>query len=360
MPLVQLSPHSLISLPRHPDLVPCRPVSSIQEQIRDVLQEAHEILASLPSELKAETKLRKSFPSDAKVQLSQGWRTPLRSEPNAQKEYWVCRESEHVDSNCGNGSATWQEFQNGLHHDHARNEQEYTPTVTRVVNLFDWTNGEEEHLGQPFEIGDTRYSHFDAKLNLIVHHFKPDGLIQPRAFVSLTISAATMSLAARDPQNPETRQATEGFVTVQVPYQKFNDNFPSDKFITLYAKIDCNVPHGVIFGNYASVERVELLVLPRDRSGSVVSTSASTAGDNIGQTKTLSSISTSAPVSTDRRVKWTMATTSDAAGDIPGWVQRSWILGGVPKAVVADVGLFIGWVAQRRGRLVSRREEGEA
>lgn len=43
-----------------------------------------------------------------------------------------------------------------------------------------------------------------------------------------------------------------------------------------------------------------------------------------------------------------MATTSNAGGSIPQWVQRNWTLGGVPKAVVADVGLFIGWTMRRR------------
>lgn len=47
-------------------------------------------------------------------------------------------------------------------------------------------------------------------------------------------------------------------------------------------------------------------------------------------------------------VQWTMATTSDAGGLIPQWVQKNWTLGGVPRAVVADVGLFIDWTAKRR------------
>lgn len=47
-------------------------------------------------------------------------------------------------------------------------------------------------------------------------------------------------------------------------------------------------------------------------------------------------------------IQWTMATTSDAGGLIPQWVQRNWTLGGVPRAVVADVGLFIDWSTKRR------------
>ncbi|KAE8364199.1 hypothetical protein BDV27DRAFT_145510 [Aspergillus caelatus] len=48
------------------------------------------------------------------------------------------------------------------------------------------------------------------------------------------------------------------------------------------------------------------------------------------------------------RVEWAMATTSNAGGAIAQWIQRSWTLGGDPKAIVADVGLFIGWTAQKR------------
>jgi len=44
------------------------------------------------------------------------------------------------------------------------------------------------------------------------------------------------------------------------------------------------------------------------------------------------------------RVKWQMATASDARGNLPMWAQKM----GVPGAVVKDVGLFIAWIAKRR------------
>lgn len=56
-------------------------------------------------------------------------------------------------------------------------------------------------------------------------------------------------------------------------------------------------------------------------------------------------------------IEWTMATASSAGGMIPKRVQRSWRLGGVPRAVVADVGLFIGWVARERERVRERERE---
>lgn len=95
----------------------------------------------------------------------------------------------------------------------------------------------------------------------------------------------------------------------------------------MYQRILSSVPRRAVFANYASVERVALL--PGD--GSIASTAESAQNDRDGS-----------------RIEWTMGTTSDAGGSIPQWVQRSWTMGGVPRAVVADVGLFLGWVAARR------------
>lgn len=84
------------------------------------------------------------------------------------------------------------------------------------------------------------------------------------------------------------------------------DSIPED----LRKKITSSVPRDTVFAAYASVEQV--VSLPTGE------------------------------------LEWIMATTSNAGGLIPQWVQRSWTLGGVPKAVVADVGLFIGWTGRNR------------
>lgn len=47
------------------------------------------------------------------------------------------------------------------------------------------------------------------------------------------------------------------------------------------------------------------------------------------------------------RVKWQMATASDAKGMLPMWAQKM----GVPGAVVKDVGFFIDWTGKRREAL---------
>lgn len=43
-------------------------------------------------------------------------------------------------------------------------------------------------------------------------------------------------------------------------------------------------------------------------------------------------------------VEWTMATTSDAKGWLPMWVQKL----GIPGAISKDVAYFMNWVAGRR------------
>lgn len=158
-------------------------------------------------------------------------------------------------------------------------------------------------------------------VNLITHTFHPSALISPRSFISLTISAAYDSrptLPCQPPSQPyETHSCCQGFLTVQIPLHPAASSTPQ----ALHQKITSSVPKRTIFANYASIERFELLP----------------AATPTGQSSAERS-----------RIAWTMATTSDAGGSIPQWVQRSWALGGVPRAVVADVGLFIGWTMRRR------------
>lgn len=149
---------------------------------------------------------------------------------------------------------------------------------------------------------------------MIVHTFHPKALIRPRAFISLTLSAALGKIVSEDTIQPS------GFLTVQIPFRLSDPEEPG--YEQLNAEIWNFVPPRTIFAHYASLEHVELL-----------------AG------------------SEDRTIRWTMATTSEAGGKIPQWVQRNWTLGGVPKAVVADVGLFIGWVMKRRGQREGELEE---
>lgn len=108
--------------------------------------------------------------------------------------------------------------------------------------------------------------------------------------------------------------------SIQYRYHSYSkkDSSNNDVPDAIKQQVLSTVPKNTIFAHYVSVERVRLLP-------------PATADANA-----------------ERRIEWIMATTSDAGGQIPQWVQRSWTMGGVPKAVVADVGLFLGWVDKKR------------
>jgi hypothetical protein len=147
---------------------------------------------------------------------------------------------------------------------------------------------------------------------MITHTFKPAGLISPRTFISLVISAYEPERSSSD----NSENSIQGFYTIQIPLLFQKDLPGNDVPDAINQQIISAVPKNTIFAHYASVERVRLLP-PADANA-------------------------------ERRIEWIMATTSDAGGQIPQWVQRSWTMGGVPKAVVADVGLFLGWVDKKR------------
>ncbi|KAK2810357.1 hypothetical protein FQN50_003088 [Emmonsiellopsis sp. PD_5] len=87
--------------------------------------------------------------------------------------------------------------------------------------------------------------------------------------------------------------------------------------LPIHQTLPSHVPRGVIFANYVSVEHIH--VLPQEGN-----------------------VSDDAP----RRIEWTMATSSDSGGWIPGFLQEK----GVAKAVVKDVGLFMKWVDEKRSK----------
>ncbi|KAJ5338028.1 hypothetical protein N7452_004756 [Penicillium brevicompactum] len=300
MSFIRLEPHPLRDLPSHTNFrgPKSKPLESlIDKLLRD---EAEPLLNKLRTDLREEPKLRPSPPSTAQVKLSQG---------TLQNEFWVCRQSDHQDSPA-DGTGSWREFENGLRHDHAEHEMEYTPSVTKVKQLLNWNQDGSWDPNMRIEVSDRRYKDFIVELNLIVHTFHPGALIRPRAFISWTVSAAISNIT------PENEPEGTSFITIQVPF-RLSDAAEDPVYQQLCADALASVPPRTIFAHYASIEQVELLH-PSDSS--------------------------------DRMIRWTMATASEAGGKIPQWVQRNWTLGGVPKAVVADVGLFIGWIMKQRGQ----------
>ncbi|KAJ5127424.1 hypothetical protein N7448_008203 [Penicillium atrosanguineum] len=295
MPFVQLQPHPFTIIPSHPSLSTETSRADPKQFVATALREAIELLHSIPSTFKTDPKPRASPPSQAKVNLMRGW----RNSDEEKSEFWVARQSKHVDAS-DKGTASWGEFEAGLRTNHAEHEMEYTPSVSGVERLLEWSG---EDIGE-VEVDDITYKDVVFEINIITHSFHPSALISPRSFISLTISAAYNSPTQSEQQTP-----LKGFITVQVPLSSDPSSTPSE----IHQKITSSAPRRAIFANYASVERVS--ILPTEPNS----------------------------------IEWTMATTSDAGGSIPQWVQRNWTLGGVPRAVVADVGLFVGWTMRQRG-----------
>lgn len=138
MPLIQLEPHLFSSLPAHPSLPsnPDRP--QLQTFIRDALAETFDVLCAIPSNFTMDPKLRDSPPCSVPVTLYRGNFEPRKSsKPN----FWVCRETEHRDWTA-RGTASFDEFEHGLRSNHAEHEMEYTPSITGLERLLEWSKSE--------------------------------------------------------------------------------------------------------------------------------------------------------------------------------------------------------------------------
>ncbi|KAH8698281.1 hypothetical protein BGW36DRAFT_143533 [Talaromyces proteolyticus] len=305
MPFLQLTPQTFSSLPPHPSLGNNDSSSSspsLEKFLISALTEAQTFITqTIPQTFIPDPKPRSSSPSSAKVQLL--------TRTIREKDYWVCRKSVHNNA-AEKGSASWAEFERGLRENHSENEMAYTPSVSSVEHLSQWPV--QKVLGDGWR-------DVDMHINMITHSFKPGALISPRTFISLVISAYEPPQQSRN-NNSSSQSSTQGFYTIQIPLA-FNEQ--SDIPDGLKNKIKSAVPKKTIFAHYASVEHVLLK-------------EHTSPGHNINDD------------AQKRRIEWTMATVSDAGGHIPQWVQRSWTMGGVPKAVVADVGLFLGWTDQQR------------
>lgn len=159
MPLIQLHPHPFTILPSHPSLPPGPPRPEAKHVASTALQEALELLNSDLPTWEKDPKPRRSPPAYADIRLSRKWRkyeqmpdpsssssSPSPSTGNLKRkpEFWVCRQSEHPDAAVA-GSAPWTEFEDGLRSEHAEHEMEYTPSVTGVERLLQWT---EQEIGE--------------------------------------------------------------------------------------------------------------------------------------------------------------------------------------------------------------------
>ncbi|PYH81388.1 hypothetical protein BO82DRAFT_354622 [Aspergillus uvarum CBS 121591] len=298
---IRLQPFSFSILPDHPSLtrMPTRP--PLRDFLHDILTQAQSFVSAIPTAFHPTRKPRRSHPAAAPVLLSTYSRPEACSGTSTKKskqqqqrrrrgsEFWICRTSVHENA-ARDGTASSAEFRAGLRENHSAHEMEYTPSVTAVETLLQWPSQSVIEGG---------WQRVDIHVNVITHTFHPRLLIAPRTFIVLVVSADRPS-------------DQSGFVTVQIPLSLTVE--PVETLPDLLSAVTAAQPPNAILAAYMSVEQV--LFTPPETDFDVVT--------------------------------WTMATTSDAGGAIPSWVQRSWTLGGAPKAVVADVGLFMRWVASKR------------
>ncbi|PGH00829.1 hypothetical protein AJ79_08080 [Helicocarpus griseus UAMH5409] len=304
------------SIPAHPSIPFPFPSSTnadsrptLTQFLHSALTEANTFITGTVTKkpFSKDSKPHPSPPSLAQVELSTGSlkATPIHSASaaaNNKEDKWFVRRTVH-ENRAVKGTAEFSEFVRGLKEDHSVNEMAYTPSISDVKRIAEWDCKEVKLEGGWGEV--------EASVNLITHTFHPTPLIAPRAFLVLLITAFLPS--------PSRSTKLTGFLTVQLPLHSSALQNPS-------------LPKNTILANYVSVEHVRLL----PESG----TSESSASEP-GQ------------------IEWTMATSSDAGGWIPEAVQQSWVLGGVPKAVVKDVGLFLGWVDERRREKGNKTDTGQ-
>lgn len=145
-PVIHLAPRPFSSLPSHPALEPSPSRPQLHTFLYSALTEANTFLTTtIPQTSQVDPKLRSSPPASAKVQLST-CSVPTQSGGNRSKsssnEFWVCRRSVHRNA-AEDGTASWDEFRRGLRENHSENEMEYTPSVTAVERLLQWSSVRE-------------------------------------------------------------------------------------------------------------------------------------------------------------------------------------------------------------------------
>jgi len=118
------------ALPGHPLLEGSGSLASLSEFVCEVLDEALAFSESaIPTTFQPKGSLKNSSPSTAKVQLL--------SSDVLKGEAWFARRSEHKDVP-SEGTASYQEFENGLYYNHSVHEMDYTPDVFDACKVLDY------------------------------------------------------------------------------------------------------------------------------------------------------------------------------------------------------------------------------
>ncbi|KAK5461242.1 hypothetical protein LTS15_003305 [Exophiala xenobiotica] len=241
-------------------------------------------------------------------------------------EHWFARRSVHRDISSKSkdtpGHASWDEFVFGLRDEHSKHEMEFTPTLYDARPVADWKGQihkmEEEGQGGGFGFKgkgkEARYTNVSLGVYEMCHAIPPP--LMPRCFCVLV---ATASITGKKGEEDE-------FVAVTVPVDLTGGataagpgtgtgtrtDGESEKIVGFYST-GRNMKEGedaqrrkkVLMGLYTAVEVVRRR--DRERGG---------------------------------EIEWIMATSSDAKGNLPMWLQKM----SLPGAIAKDVGFFLRWI----------------
>lgn len=229
-------------------------------------------------------------PSNATVQLSD-YTIPAQELPAEARvsggEPWFTRSSLHENDKKA-GTADWDEFEGALLDKHSEHEMDYTPDVFDAHHVLGWSE-QLEAMGR--KVDD--WEKVDMDVYEMAHKMPPP--LANRVFSVLVVKAKN------------TTRRPPSLIVVQIPLEIAK--LPLALYANGRHKQDGDTAQkkkDITMGVYVSIERCEL-----QSSG---------------------------------RTKWTMATASDAKGNLPIWLQKT----GIPGAIAKDVGFVIDWLQKKR------------
>lgn len=231
-PLIRMRALKPQELPDHPDLSPQQSSApDLRIFVSNALNEAHTFTTVYqPQKFQVKDTAKSSPPSTARVALS-ALEIKAADLPKATQdagatanENWFSRTSIH-DNEAKEGTASWEEFDNGLRVDHSQHEKDYTPDVQDAHEVLNWDSQLE---GFDRRIGDWE----DVHVNVMemMHHIPAP--LNNRVFPVLVITA----------------KKAEEFIVVQIPVA--TKDLPNAKYH--------DVPK-ITGGMYCSIERGELV-----------------------------------------------------------------------------------------------------
>ncbi|EXJ79116.1 hypothetical protein A1O3_08617 [Capronia epimyces CBS 606.96] len=236
-------------------------------------------------------------------QISRVSRSPPPSS-TLDAEYWIARRSVHRDISSKDatqpGHASWDEFVYGLRDNHSKHEADFTPTLYDAHRVADWTD--------------------------MLHQAQVQETLMAKGYTACSLGVFEMCHAIPPPLSPRC------FAVVVA-----TANLDEDSFIAVTVPVDLTSTSGngpLSTALYSTGRNVHEGATPQQRKRVVAGVYA--AVETVRRRRRRDK----AERETEAEIEWVMATTSDAKGSLPLWVQKL----SVPGAVAKDVGYFLKWI----------------